>query len=183
MRTPARLRLGHCRLLGMLAVLATFPSGLTAQNPPLVVHVGPQGSWARDRDFAAGVRIGLDVGRRFEAVAEGIHFFPSTEGVAEPGVGVSRNVDRASLNLLLTLNPGHRVQLYGGAGMGYLRSRLALTVDGREEGITRTRWVTNRVVGLRATLGSYGTPFLEWGSEVSRGRPQVWTFGVRFPVS
>lgn len=164
--------------LGLIAVLGSLPLGLAAQEIPFTLYVAPQGAWSENRDFAAGLRVGLELERRVSIVAEGVHFFPGTDGIAEPGVGVSRSVDRASLNVLLTLNPGHRVQIYGGLGMGYLRSRLALTVDGREEGINRRRWVTNRLIGLRASLGRYGTPFLEWGSEVSRGRPQVWAAGV-----
>ena len=93
----------------------------------------------------------------------------------------SHSSTQLNANVLLDLNTRGPARVYLGLGFGYTRLRLDLTVEGRTEGATFDDTGTNRIVGVRVPL-DFGSPFVEWNSQLRANRPWILSGGVSFRI-
>ena len=147
--------------LRIFALWLLLGSAVGAPAAAQHLYATPEVGWTELWDATIGGRVGLHVVGGLELVGQALLFFPDEDGVADPGVAVSRGSWQLNGNVLYHFHPSRAISPYAGLGMRYARAHLSLPVDGLRSTSIRAGWKPNLILGVRLPRLP-ADPFLEW---------------------
>ena len=135
--------------LRIFALWLLLGSAVGAPAAAQHLYATPEVGWTELRGATIGGRVGLHVVGGLELVGQALLFFPDEDGVADPGLAVSRGSWQLNGNVLYHFDPSRAIPPYAGLGMRYARAHLSLPVDGLRSTSTRAGWKPNLILGVR----------------------------------
>jgi opacity protein-like surface antigen len=171
-RTRASFTAASCLALAGLGTA----SPLTAQG----FYATPEAGLSEHRGMTIGGRVGHPVVAGLDLVAQGLIFFPDENGVADPGVAVTRSAWHTSLNALYFFDRTRGFAPYVGVGLRYGRASLSVIVDGLRAAEVDSG-VSRNILGGAQINRLPGRPFIEYRT----GGPGGWILsaGGHFALS
>ena len=143
------------------------------------LYATPEVGTSQRRGPALGARLGAQLVGGLDVVGQALVFFPEEDGVADPGVGVSRTSWHASANLLYFFDRDRPIAPYVGVGLRYGRATLEVIVDGLRAREVADGFATNLLGGVSLPRLP-GRPFVEYRGGGTGG--WVLTGGARIPL-
>jgi hypothetical protein len=153
-------------------------AGAWASAPALEaqLRIAPEIAYSRVSDFGTGIRVAYGLTVNGWAFVEALEFFPGSDGVADPGVGVNSDYRQIHGGLYYT---GRRAALqpYAGASAGWFTSSLTLEQDGASATADRTELFGQILAGMRLPRSRI-TPWVEARRMFDEPRPWIFSMGL-----